>query len=402
MEGTHQRTRNYEDTSPPLSLERAGPPACRCLGTIVKILHITRHLDIGGIPRCVLDLSSALRTNGHQIVVASMGGVQVAALEASGIRHYRIPLCGKFEFGPGLWHSWLALLPLLRKESFDIVHAHTRMAQVLAHLLERFHGIPAVTTCHGFFKPNPGRRFWPCWGQKVIAVSPAVAEHLATMHRVPNNRIVCIPNGIDASKYIHFHDPEKLFSLRADLDIPRQARVVGTTARLSPVKGLDDLIKAFSILAPKHPNFYCLIVGEGNARTDLEKLVRDLGLDGRVIFSGAVDDVAPYLALMDIFVLPSLMEGLGLSILEAFAAGKPVIASCVGGIVDVVKNGTTGILVQPRSPQQVAQAIETLFENSVLAQSLAAEASRVVRDRFSLTSMASQIQSVYSCLQRRV
>ncbi len=360
----------------------------------MKILHLTRHLDIGGIPRYVVDLSARHAAMGHTVFVASSGGLQEAALQAAGIRHLRIPLSSKFEFGSNLWASWAALMPVLRQEHFDVVHAHTRIAQVLAGMISRVHGIPAVTTCHGFFKPNLGRKIWPCWGGKVIAVSPAVREHLIGVHGVPKQRIVCIPNGIDKARFVLSDGPTQ-DALREKLGIPPNARVVGTVARLSPVKGLEYLIEAMELSIAQHPSLHCLIVGDGPDKEKLRELAACLGLERRVFFAGAVLDVAPYLGLMDIFVLPSVMEGLGLSILEAFAAGKPVVASRVGGIPDVVQDGHNGLLVPPENARDLATAVERLLDDRPLAKELAQAGQRTLEQSFSLAGMAEEIQRVY-------
>ncbi len=366
----------------------------------MKILHLTRHLDTGGIPRYVLDLSARLQARGHSVTVASTGGTQVPALEATGARHFKVPLSNKFEFGPNLWLSWKALLPVLRENKFDIVHAHTRIAQVLARLLERFHGIPAVTTCHGFFKPNLGRRLWPCWGRIAIAVSPAVAEHLQIAHRLPSNRIACIPNGIDTTGFDKHFTPEELLSLRSKLGIPPNDRVIGTVARLSTVKGLPYLLEAVALLSKTFPTIHCLIVGDGNQRQYLELISHRLDIAKHVTFAGAVQDTAPYLALMEVFVMSSLMEGLGLAILEAFAAGKPVVATRVGGIVNVVRDRENGILVPPGSGRDIAIATDILLSDKTLAQSLANGGRKTVENQFSLERMAGNIEKLYVDLHR--
>ncbi len=364
----------------------------------MKILHLTRHLEIGGIPRYVLDLTIQHQARGHQITVAAMGGAKVPALEASGARHVEIPLSSKFEFGPKLWLSWKALLPVLRKNHFDIVHAHTRIAQLLAHLIERHHGIPAVTTCHGFFRPNLGRHLWPCWGRKVIAISAVVAQHLKTVHGVPRENIVCVPSGIDATPFLRQFSQEQIFSLRAQLGIGRHAQVVGTVARLSAGKGLNHLLGAVALLVARNPQAHCLIVGDGNERKRLESLAGTLKITKHVTFAGAAQDVAPYLAMMDVFILPSLTEGLGLAILEAFAAGKPVVASRAGGIINVVEDGKNGVLVRPGDERSIAQAVERLLSDRAWAQTLAQAGRKTVQEKFLLSRMAQEIENVYAGL----
>jgi len=292
------------------------------------------------------------------------------------------------------------LSPVLRENKFDVVHAHTRTAQVLANLIDRFQGIPAVTTCHGFFKPNLGRRLWPCWGHIVIAVSPAVAEHLQTAHRVPSNRIACIPNGIDATRFAKHFIPEQLHLLRSNLGIAPDARVIGTVARLSTVKGLPHLLEAVALLRKTFPTLHCLIVGDGDQRQFLELIARRLDIAGNVTFAGAVQDTAPYLALMEVFVMSSLMEGLGLAILEAFAAGKPVVATRVGGIANVIRDRENGIFVPPGSGRDIAIATDILLSDKTLAQSLAKSGRKTVEDQFSLERMAGNIEKLYMDLHR--
>ncbi|MFH2144562.1 MAG: glycosyltransferase family 4 protein [Candidatus Omnitrophota bacterium] len=352
----------------------------------MKILFITTHLNYGGITTYIISLAEALSKKGHNVYIASAGGDLAPKLEKSDVRHVRIPIKTKCEFNPLLLIALIKLLYLIRKESIDIIHAQTRVTQVVAAILSVMAKVPYLTTCHGFFKPNLGRQFFPCWGRKVVAISDAVEKHLKIDFYLPDDQIALIPNGIDIGRFV-------VSARRDDIKVP--VRKVGIIARLSYVKGHRYLLEAMAEVIREFSDARLFIFGDGKIKNELIKQAQKLAITDKVIFLPAVFNTAEVLQEIDVFVMPSLQEGLGLSILEAQACGLPVIASCVGGIPTIIKDNLTGLLVSPRDARALAGAILKVMDNKDLAIRLGRCAREQVEYKFNLTQVAGQIEEIY-------
>ena len=167
----------------------------------MKILILTTHFNTGGITSYVLTLGESLVKSGHQVWVASSGGNALERLEAVGIRHVTVNIRTKSEASIKLWQSFGPLKRLIAQEGIDIIHAQTRVTQVLGACLSRVTGIRMVTTCHGFFKTRWFRKAFPFWGSAVIAISKPVAVHLKEDFNVDPLKIHFITNGIDLKRF---------------------------------------------------------------------------------------------------------------------------------------------------------------------------------------------------------
>jgi glycosyltransferase involved in cell wall biosynthesis len=225
----------------------------------MKILHLTTHLNIGGISRYVTDLAKALKRKGHTIFIASSGGELEKLLPSEEIEHIYLNIKTKSELSPKIINSFFTLCHFLEKEKIDLIHAHTRVTQVLAALLSFYRKLPYVTTCHGFFKKRLGRRLFHCWGRKAVAISRAVKNQLINDFKVDESRIVLIHTGIELDRFIK-DVPEEVkaeFKQRWNInDVP----VVGTIGRLSSVKGQDVLLKAVKRLVADFSDIKVLLV----------------------------------------------------------------------------------------------------------------------------------------------
>ncbi len=353
----------------------------------MKILYLATHFNYGGITTYVYSLAKSLSERGHEIVVASSGGqVENALRKIPGIHHLTIPIKTKSELSPKVVVSSLVLKRLLLKHRVDIIHSHTRVTSVVAGYLKRTTKIPYVTTCHGFYRRNIGRQLLPMWGDLTIAISDAVKKHLMIDFFVPENRIRLVPNSIDVANFRV--DPIRL-------DTERPLRKVGIVARLSPVKGHAVLIKAMKKVVEEYPDACLLIFGEGKIKYSLIAIAEELKIMDRVLFLPSVANTSEVLREIDIFVLPSLDEGLGLSILEAQACGIPVVASRVGGIPSIVKNNQTGLLVPPGDVDALSGAILKLMDNSRLAVTLGHEGRLTVEEKFDMSRMVEEMEKVY-------
>ncbi|MBI4004305.1 MAG: glycosyltransferase family 4 protein [Candidatus Omnitrophica bacterium] len=369
----------------------------------MKILHITSHLNVGGVTSYVLSLSKAFAQRGHRIIVASGGGQLERQVEALGGVSWRVPLATSVEFSPQVFAATRTLSRRLQEEPVELLHAHTRVGQVVADRLSRRHHIPYVTTWHGFFRPNLGRRLWPCTGDATIAISEPVRQHLLRDFHVPTVRVHLIPHGIDTSPFESPVDPAAQARLRTQLGLPEAAVVVGTMARLVASKGVDHLIRSFAHVRIAVPAAHLLIIGDGEERAALERLAKVSGLDGRVHFAGTLPQTQLALSLMSVFVfLPAEQEGFGLSLLEAMASGRPIVAVRRGGGAPwVLDDSGIGALVEPDDPAALGQAVAQVLRNGEAACRQAGQARAIVKERYSLSRMIDQVEAVYRALVPR-
>lgn len=364
----------------------------------MNILFLTTHFNVGGITSYILTLTNGLQQRGNRVFVASSGGKQVALLENTGISHFYIPINTKQEISLNVLKSYFKLSKFIKKEGIDIIHAHTRVTQVLGCLLAKSLKMAYVSTCHGFFKPRLFRKLFPCWGDKIIAISGQVKEHLIDDFKINKDNIRVVNNGIDV-KWFSAQILATKTSVKEKLGL-KDAPVVGIVARLSDVKGHVFLIEAMKLVLEKYPDAQLLIVGEGPMKKDLTALVERLLLKKSVFFLPNVSDTRSVLSAMDIFVMPSLIEGLGLSLMEAMASGLAVIGSDVGGIKSLIKDKSTGLLVPPKDPKSLGNAIVELLSFPLKAKQLGDNARCFIEQNFPQEQMVKKTEEVYlSCLK---
>jgi len=364
----------------------------------MNILFLTNHLNIGGITSYLDSLSSGLKAKGNNIYIGSSGGDKLEDFLDKGMDFIRLPLKTKAEFSPQLLYSFFKLLPYIKKNKIDIIHANTRVTQVLGCLLERFSAKPLVSTCHGFFKTRISRRVLPCWGRRVIAISQQVKDHLRDDFKVDDEKIRLINNGIDLERFKDIKSFD-LELIKKEIDL-KDGFVVGSVGRLSDVKGHIYLIEAISNVAKEIPNVNLLIVGEGKMFGQLKALSKQLNLEDRVCFINSVMDTRKVLSIMDVFAMPSLKEGLGLALMEAMASGLAVVGSDVGGIKTLIADGSNGLLVKPADPKDLGAAITSLLKNKEKRKVLGENAKKFISTNFSSIKMVDETEKVYKeCLK---
>ncbi len=359
----------------------------------MRILLLANHLDTGGISSYLMTLSHGLVNSGHRVVIAAAGGSMVEAFKAHGIRHYKVHLRMKSEINPLLFLNLPRLLALLKDENIQVMHAQTRVTSMLASGLSRLSGIPYVTTCHGYFTPHLGRRLVPLWGEKVIAISRPVVEHLTQDMGVRPDKIELVPNGINLNAFRPVSDFERM-ALRQKWGLSDEP-VVGMIARLSDVKGHSYLIDAMVDVRRGYPRVKCLIFGDGPLENELKKKVLADGLTDTVRFYSVSNRTAEILGLFNIYVMPSLSEGLGLSAMEAMAAGLPTVASSVGGLLDLIQDGTTGRLVPPKDPSALADVIQALLTDRIAARAMGERARAFIAANYTEDKMIKGTLGVY-------
>jgi glycosyltransferase involved in cell wall biosynthesis len=225
----------------------------------------------------------------------------------------------------------------------------------------------------------------------LIAVSQAICRKIADEGRnvVP---VSLIYNGVDLQRYDH---QEPCCTLRDEYGMEPGSQIVGVVARLEPEKGHPTLLEAWPSVLQAVPNAYLLVVGEGSQRAALEELARSLRVAHRVVFTGRRDDVPAVTAALDVAVLPSYREAQGLSVLEAMALSRPVVASNVGGIPEMITDGMTGLLVPPHDADALAGAISRLLIDHPYADLLARAGHDLVHERFCIEHMVASTEAIY-------
>jgi glycosyltransferase involved in cell wall biosynthesis len=348
--------------------------------------------EVGGAQTYVASLLPAL-TERFDVVVAAhgVGPLREAAIASEArylpLEHVRRPISPVRDL-LGL----IELVRLLRRERPDIVHASSSKAGVLTRLAARFVGVPIrLFTVHGWsFLAYSGftSRLYR-WADRLVrplttaTICVSEGEQAAGLeaHTCVGERTVVIPNAVDVSAAPQSqHD--------------RTTPMIVAVGRLKAPKDFITLVRALSVLPPR--SFDALIVGEGPDRRKLEQEIERLGLTPRVQLAGERSDVPELLARADVFVLSSESEGFPVSVLEAMAAGLPVVASRVGGVPEAVLDGETGLLVRPRDPDELAAALESLIARPELRRRLGAAGRARAEERFDLEPFRQAHVELYS------
>ncbi len=365
----------------------------------MNVLFLTTHLDTGGITSYLLTLGKGMVERGVGVHVASGGGNLAGEFSVLGTRLLNLNIRTKSELDPRIY---LALSPLKRyvwQYAIDIIHTQTRVTHVMGSCLSRMTGRPHVSTCHGFYKTRLSRRIFPCWGEAVIAISPAVQKHLRDDFNVPDDRIALVPSGIDLRMHAPV-DGNRKCELRRQYNWG-EGPVLGIIARLSDVKGQDVLVEAMTKIREQIPDAKLIMAGEGRMEPVLRGMVKRMGLDQNVLFYPLACKVSEILPALDIFVMPSRQEGLGLSIMEAQASGVPVVASRVGGIPSLIEDGKTGFLVDPENPDALARTIVAALRDKNRLAQVAKAGREFVRGNCSADTMVEKTLTFYATVNCR-
>jgi glycosyltransferase involved in cell wall biosynthesis len=362
----------------------------------LNVLHLCTHVNIGGITSYIGTLSKAMGKKGHRSSVASSGGSAMPMLSRSGVFCYEYPIRTKSELNPKLGWALPQIVSLVREEKYDVIHAHTRVTQVLAFFVSKMSGVPYVSTAHGFYTPRFGRRLFPAWGSRVIAISSLVGEELENAHRVPPGRIRVVHNAVDIDAFLRRLGQQDRDWMKMRYGVPKGSLVVGALSRLVRDKGHEYLVDAVKRLVPEFPSVYLLIVGDGREKQNLERLIQRQ-LPGRAKLIPGVQDTTAVLAMMDVFAHPATWrEGFGLSIAEAMIAKLPVVATDIPAINTLLKDGQNGRVVAPKSGEALAEALGSLLRDRKLAARLAGEGFKTATALCRPERMADEVEKVYA------
>ena len=354
----------------------------------MKILQILPELNVGGVETGTLDLSKYLVRLGHKAVVVSNGGTLVKELEASGAKHYTLPVHKKSIIS--IFKLIPVLAEIIKKEEIDIVHARSRVPAWVAYFACRRSRAVFITTCHGYYKKHLFSLVMG-WAKRVIVLSNVIARHMIEDFAVPHERIKLVPRSVDLERFKYL-DPEG--KRKEDFNI-------GIIGRITPLKGHLHFIKAMARISRFVPRLKVWIVGDAPAskeayKEEVQVLVRRLGLWHCTEFLGTQRDIPGILAHLDLVVLATTThEAFGRVVIEAQAAGVPVVATQVGGLVDIIEDGKNGFLVPPGDSKSMADAIMRIFKDAQLAKELAQNAYAKVKEKYNVELMVKNTLDVY-------
>jgi len=369
----------------------------------ILILHLTTHLNIGGITTYIYLLGRHLNSKNFEVLCLSSGGEMTKQFNASGIRTFELPIKTKSELSPRLYFAIPKIIELIKREKIDLVHAHTRVTQVMAWWIKKLQGTRHVTTCHGFYKRRLGRRLLPAWGEKTIAISQPVADHLVNDFHVAQNKVLTILNAIDIEGLRDRYEKHNSSDIRKRWNLESTTPTLGVIARIVEDKGHSYLIAAISELRKQYEDIKLLIVGVGPFMDKMKQYAKHLDLTQNVIFLGNLSDVTSALAAIDIFVLPAIWrEGFGLSIVEAMSLKKPVIVTNIWALNALVQDRQNGLLIEPKSTDAIVTAVNALIHDSKLRNQIGEKAHETVVKEFSIDRFAKQIASTYTTLVHSV
>ncbi|TWH59221.1 glycosyltransferase involved in cell wall biosynthesis [Desulfitobacterium sp. LBE] len=369
-----------------------------------KILQLIGGGEIGGAEQHVLTLLQGIDKAAFSLTSGSLiDGPFARSTEEKGIPTLRFPMKHALDLSP-----LPKLMADIRREKFSLIHTHGSRANLLGRLAGGCLKLPVVSTVHSSLKRDYLSPAAACLAlaldrltlpltSGIITVSEALAEEVA---RRGGQRIRTIYNGIPPLPQLATSERrgELRESFRRTWGIPKDALVLGSVARLHPTKGLHTLLEAAHILRPQFPHLHILIIGDGPLHRELEEQAEAWELPHT--FTGYLPDAYQTLPAMDIFILPSLSEGMGLVLLEAMQAHLPLVATAVGGIPELIRPSLDGLLIPPGQPAELAGACRTLLQNPELAQSCLDSGAQRWQD-FRVQEMLRQTENFYQEVLKR-
>ncbi|MBU0478903.1 glycosyltransferase family 4 protein [bacterium] len=359
-----------------------------------KILYLSSSVNLWGARRSLLDILTHLdKKTFSPIVVCSSKGPLTEKLDEIKIpyRIAKMRLWRKGKYFPWIPYTVMCLAKLIKKERISLVHSNSHSDAPYGILACRFRKIPIISHIRDIIEPDKVGKYLLKHADRVIAVSNAAAKPFKDINN-KSRKLLVINNSIDLDSFKSSED------IRGKLNISKHELVIGIVGQISRLKGHDVFLRAASIILKKNKNIKFLIAGEVRRERDqglCEALISELNLSGNVIFTGFRNDIANILSAIDILAFPTLKESFGRSAIEAMAHAKPVVASNVGGVPEIVSHDKTGILVSPGDAEELANGLLELINNKKKREDMGKEGFKVVREKFDIRNMMNKIENVY-------
>lgn len=363
----------------------------------MRILQISSARNFGGGEKHLVDLSRGLARRGHEVFAALRPTNKWQEkledfLPSENFLHVSI----RNSFGI---FSAQKIAEFVRENNIEIIHAHVARDYIPASIACRIAKTPKlILTRHVLFPMKPFHRFALKNASRIIAVSNPAAEHLEQIF--PKEKIAIVSNGIETEKWSKAAREELRREFRFEHNISFDAPLIGTIGELKLLKGQRDFVLAAKILAEKFPDARFVIVGKDNSvrqdfRGELKRLVKVFNLEDRFLWLDWVEDTAPLLHALDVFVSPSHSESFGLAILEAMASGAAIVSTETDGAKEILRDQETGLLVPLQEPMLLAEAIGKLLSDENLRAEIGTRASRFAEKNFSLERMIEETEKIY-------
>ncbi len=364
----------------------------------ITVAHLIPRIPAGGgAENLLVDIIRSMDSRRFRIIVFYWreGDDLLPLMRAAGAEVVRLPI-GK---GVSLF-SVLKLARALKERGVDVLHTHFMDSDLLGFFASLMTGIRIFVHVHSYSFPQTRRhalryRCMGPWLGRIICVSAFVRRRVMALTRIQAQKVVVVPNGIDIESFSKDISTEEKHSLRQELGLVPGSPVIGAVARLSSEKSLETLLRAAPHIFMRYPHARIIIAGNGPEEASLKALARDLKVMPQVVFTGLRRDVAALLGIMDVFVLPSTGEAFGISILEAFASGVPVVVSDVCAIPELVRHGKEGLLFPPRDERGLADAVIRLLDDPLLAKNFAAAGAVRVHE-FTAQAMCRKLEALYA------
>lgn len=362
----------------------------------IKLMQITHDLAIGGLQQVVVNLCRTIDRERFDVSVLCLRdlGEFVQDVENMGVKVIYLP---QKKDGTD-YFSFLKVARILKEENIDVIHTHNTQPFIDGTIAAILAGVKTIVhTDHARNFPDKKRYMFAEWlvshaAYKVVGVSEHTSSNLMKYEKISKKKISTIPNGIDGKRYDIAVDKKKK---RAELGIPGDGFVIGVAARLTEGKGISYLLQAMITLTIEFPGISLVIAGTGEYEEELKRQAKELEVADSTFFIGPRSDMPEILKVLDLFVLPSLHEGLPMVLLEAMAAGCPVVSTDVGGIFMAITNGENGSLVDSENSQALAMEISKVLKDKELRECYIRKGYERFRAEFSAETMTEQYQKLY-------
>ena len=359
-------------------------------------MQITHDLAIGGLQQVVVNICRSIDRDKFDVSVLCLRtlGEFVPEVESLGIKVHSLP---QKERGTD-YLSFLKVAKILRQEKIEVIHTHNTQPFIDGTIGALLSGVKTIVhTDHARNFPDKLRymlaeHIMSYFAYSVVGVSEHTSANLINYEKISPKKIMTIENGIDGSRFeIEIDRQEK----KRELGIRNNGPVIGLGVRLAKQKGITYLLQALPQVIKAFPDITLVIVGDGELKEELQREAMQLDIENNVLFLGARLDIPELLKLFDIYVLPSLWEGMPMVLLEAMAAGCPVVATDVGGVSKVIEDKQSGLLVASQNPEQLAVAIIQLLADEQLQKEYTQKGLQKFKKKFSAEIMTKQYERVY-------
>jgi glycosyltransferase involved in cell wall biosynthesis len=379
---------------------------------MTKIIYLIRRAE-GGMAQHLGDLIKGLdRDRFAPVVIAPPGHGFIELLASRDVPVHEVDFPGQPNPLTDIGVVF-RLAKLLRQLKPDIIHIHGHMAAMVGIAAQRLAArrIPVVVSIHNYPSYQSAGRLKRMFGSltqrflvhrsaRLIAVSEDIRGNMIREEGIEPGKIVTVHNGIDLSGLPAAPSRASIDEIKKRYGIGPDDKVVGAIGRLVAFKGFPVLVEAAAVLKKRRGDFKVMIAGRGPEEENLSRQIKDLGVEEIIFLPGFVDDIAPYFAMSDVFVVPSVLEPFGLIVLQAIAAGRPVIGANAGGIPEIIRDGVTGVLVPPEDPPALADAIDKLLADEPKRQRLSDAAIKDLKERFPIEVMVAKTEEIYiECLR---